>query len=184
MSGGGGLGGATGQDSITTEGERARAAYDPIQDNPVLRCDPTSPVRLWRAPGLVTSIRQVNSQIFIYHESMDVTRTIHMNLREHPVDLEPSTLGHSIGRFEDGALIIDSANFEAGVIFGSDLHTENMTMTERLTVRPDTGDLEVAWTIHDEAYFSEPLTGSQNVASTDQKVARYECIPEALPASL
>ncbi len=184
LSGGGGLGRATGQDSITAEGERARAAYDPIHDNPVLRCDPTSPVRLWRAPGLVTSIRQVNSQIFIYHESMDVTRTIHMNLREHPADLEPSTLGHSIGRFEDGALVIDSANFEAGVIFGSDLHTENMTMTERLMVNPDSGDLEVAWTIYDEAYFAEPLTGSQNVASTDQKVARYECIPEALPASL
>ena len=138
----------------------------------------------WRAPGLVTSIRQVNSQIFIYHEAMDVTRTIHMNLREHPADIEPSILGHSIGRFEDGSLVIDSANFAAGVIFGPDLHTQNMTMTERLTVNPDSGALEVAWTIRDEAYFSAPLTGSQTLASTDQKVAPYECIPEALPANL
>ncbi len=184
LSGGGGLGRSTGQDSITPEGERARAAYDPIHDNPVLRCDPTSPVRNWRAPGLVTSIRQVNSQIFIYHETMDVTRTIHMNLREHPADVEPSSLGHSIGRFENGSLVIDSGNFKAGVIFGSDLHTADMTMTERLTVNPDTGDLEVAWSIVDEAYYSEPLTGAQNLASTDQRVARYECLQEALPASL
>ncbi len=184
LSGGGGSGRTTGQDSITPEGERARAAYDPLHDNPVLRCDPTSPVLSWRAPGLVTSIRQVNSQIFIYHEAMDVTRTIHMNLREHPADIEPSILGHSIGRFEDGSLVIDSANFAAGVIFGPDLHTQNMTMTERVAFSPDTGDLEIAWTIYDEAYYAEPLTGGQNLASTDQRVARYECIRGALPANL
>lgn len=184
LSGGGGMGRSTGQDSITPTGERARAAYDPIRDNPVVRCDPTSPVRNWGAPGLVTSIRQVNSQIFIYHETMDVTRTIHMNLREHPADVEPSSLGHSIGRFENDSLIIDSGDFKAGVIFGSDLHTADMTMTERLTVNPDTGDLGVAWSIYDEAYYSEPLTGAQNLASTDQRVARYECLQEALPASL
>lgn len=184
LSGGGGMGRSTGQDSITPTGDRARAAYDPIRDNPVVRCDPTSPVRNWGAPGLVTSIRQVNSQIFIYHESMDVTRTIEMNLREHPDGIEPSNMGHSIGRFEDGSLVIKSVGFSAGVLVGSTLHTGDMTMTERLTVEPETGALEVAWTVIDPAYYSAPLTGTQTLASTDQKVARYDCVPEALPANL
>ena len=184
LSGGGGMGMGGGQDSITAAGQAARDAYDSIADNPVVRCEAVSPVRNWGAPGLVTSIRQVNSEIFIYHESMDVTRTVHMNLSEHPNGFEPSDMGHSIGRFEDGSLIIDTAGFAAGVLVGSTLHTDAMTMNERLTVAPDTGSLEVAWTIVDEAYYSEPITGGQTLASTDQRVARYECVPDAMPETL
>ena len=63
-----------GEDSITPAGQAARDAFDPIADNPVNRCESGSPVRIWGAPGLATSIRQVNSEILIYHESMDTTR--------------------------------------------------------------------------------------------------------------
>ncbi len=38
--------------------------------------------------------------------------------------------------------------------------------------------------MHDPAYYSEPVTGSQTLKSTDQEVASYECIPEALPLTL
>jgi hypothetical protein len=180
--GGGSMG--SGVDSITIAGQVAQDAFDPIAGNPVIRCEGGSPLRNWSAPGLATRITQVNSEIIIYHESMDVMRTVHMNLNEHPADVEPTDMGHSIGRFEDGSLVIDSAAFAAGVLGFSTVHTADMTMTERLTVKPDTGDLEIAWNIHDEAYYAEPMTGGQTLASTNQQIIRYDCIPEALPETL
>jgi len=172
-----GRGASTGQDSITPAGEAARDAFDPIAGNPVVQCRGGSPVRNWGPPGLATSIRQVNSEIFIYHESMDVTRTVHMNITEHPADVEPSEMGHSIGRFEDETLIIDTAGFAAGVLIGSTLHTDQMTMEERLSVEEDTGRLLISWIANEPVYYSEPLTGSQQLQSTAQEIVRYDCIP-------
>jgi len=172
-----GRGMGSGQDSITAAGIAARDAFDSIADNPVNFCRGGSPVRNWGAPGLATSFRQVNSEIYLYHESMDVTRTIHMAMDEHPADAAASEMGHSIGRFEDGVLIVDTANFAEGVLVGSTLHTDQMRMIEKISVTPDKGRLRVEWTVNDPAFFAEPLTGSQELHPTDQEIIRYECIP-------
>lgn len=174
----GGRGPTTGLDSITPAGETAVAAYDPVRDNPVNRCESGSPIRTWGAPGLATSIRQVNSEIIIYHESMDATRRIHMNLDEHPEDFEPTDNGHSIGRIEGETLIINTARFAPGTISGTALNTDQMTLEERLSVEPDTGNLLIEWTINEPVYYAEPIRGSQVLRSTDQDIIRYECVPQ------
>jgi hypothetical protein len=128
---------------------------------------------------LATTIRQVNSEIFIHQESMDVTRTVHMNLSEHPADIEPSDMGHSIGRWEDGVLIIHTEKFAAGILTESTLHTDQMTLEERLSITPDRGRLLISWIANDPEYYAEPLTGSQELQPTSQDIIRYECIPGA-----
>jgi hypothetical protein len=171
-----------GRDSITAAGQAAVDAFDPIADNPVIRCEPGSPVRTWTPPGLATSVRQEGDNIIIYHESMDVTRVVHMNMTEHPADVEPSDMGHSIGRFEDGVLLIDTAAFKAGVLTGSTLHTDQMTMQEQLSIKQDTGDLLISWVVNEPVYYSEPLIGGQMLQSTTKELIPYECVPE-MPAS-
>ena len=175
----GGMGMGSGTDSITETGLAALAEYDPIEDNPVNSCEPASPIRTWGAPGLATSIRQVNSEIIIYHESMDVTRRIQLTMDEHPADMVPSDMGHSIGRLEGGNLIIDTAGFSEGVIVGTTLNSDRMTMQERLSVDAQTGDLIVTWVIDEPVYYAEPITGSQTLQSTADTIIRYECIPNS-----
>ena len=172
-----GRGMGSGQDSITAAGVAAREAFDPIADNPVNFCRGGSPIRNWGAPGLATRITQVNSKIYIYHESMDITRTVHMNLSEHPDAVQPSEMGHSIGRFENGTLIINTEKFIEGVLIGTTLHTDQMTIEERISVTPDKGRLLVSWISHDQDYYSEPLTGSQELHPTDRTIISYGCIP-------
>jgi hypothetical protein len=172
----GGRGKRTGDDSITAEGKAAQDAYDPITENPVLRCVGTSPIQSWGPPGLATSIRQVNSEIYIHHESMDVTRTVHMNLTEHPAGIQASDMGHSIGRFEGNTLIIDTAEFTNGVIVGTTLHTDQMILEERVSVMKDTGELLINWMVNDPVYYLEPLTGSQRLQSTNQAIIPYDCV--------
>ena len=174
-----GRGPRTGGDSITEAGKAAAAAYNPVTENPVIRCEPGSPVRTWGPPGLATKISREDGKVIIYHESMDVTRTVHLDITAHPTDLLPSDMGHSFGHFEDDALIIETAVFAQGVLVGPTLHTDQMTMRERLSIREDTGRLLIEWTMLDPHYYSEPLTGSQELHSTNQEIIRYDCTPES-----
>ena len=52
----------------------------------------------------------------LHHEWMDVRRVIHMNMKEHPKDGPRSSLGHSIGHFDGDTLVIETANYSAGVL--------------------------------------------------------------------
>ena len=110
---------------------------------------------------------------------MDVTRTVHLDTTEHPADFPPSDMGHSIGYFEDDALIIETAAFAQGVLVGSTLNSAQMTLHERLSIREETGRLLINWTMFDPLYFSEPLTGSQELHSTYQEIIRYNCDPDS-----
>jgi len=173
-----GRGRVTGNDSITAAGETAVAAFDPVTDQPSIHCKPGSPVRSWSPPGLATSIRQEGGKVIIYHESMDVTRTVHLDRREHPSDIPRSEMGHSIGRFDDDDLIIDTAVFSAGVLVRSILHSDQMVLHERLSITEDTDRLLIEWTMIDPTYYVEPVTGSQALHSTNRELIQYDCVPE------
>jgi hypothetical protein len=173
-----GRGRRTGNDSITSAGAAAVAAFDPVNENPAIQCRPGSPIRSWGPPGLATSIRQDHDKVIIYHESMDVTRTVRLDIREHPPDISPSEMGHSIGRFDGDDLLIDTAAFSAGVLVGSTLHTDQMLLRERLSITEDTNRLRIEWTMIDPTYYAETLTGSQELHSTNRELIRYDCIPK------
>lgn len=172
-----GRGKRTGQDSITVAGKAAIDAFDPINDNPVVHCRPGSPMRSWGPPGLATRISREGDKVSIYHESMDVTRTIHLDMTKHPADVAPSEMGHSIGRFEDGVLTVDTARFANGVLVGTTLHTDQMTMQERISVHQESGELLIEWITYDPDFYTDPLTGSQLLQRTMKEIIPYECIP-------
>jgi len=171
-----GRGPTTGTDSITAAGEAARAAFDPATDNPAIYCSAGSPVWVWGPPGLATSISEVDGNVVIYHEAMDTTRIVHMGVDQHPDGIELSEMGHSIGRWEGDTLVIDTAGFSAGVLRGSMLHTDQLTLEERLWVKDDNGRLQIAWTAVEPVYYAEVLAGSQELQSTDQELMRYDCV--------
>jgi hypothetical protein len=174
----GGQGRTTGRDSITAAGKAAAAAFDPSKDNPVLHCKGGSPIRNWGAPGLVTVISRKGDKVTIQHETMDITRTVHMNMKTHPKGVKPSDMGHSIGRFEGETLVIDTAHFTAGVLSGETMHSDQLTLQERISLNKENGDLMIAWQANDPLYFSEPLKGSQSLKRTAKKILPYGCVPD------
>jgi len=100
--------------NLTATGEAAYADYNHETDYPTLRCSPVSPVHAWHQPGLPSRIRRVGDTIYVDHEFMNGRRTVHLDLAEHPSDIERTDMGHSIGRFEGSELVIDTAMFSAG----------------------------------------------------------------------
>jgi hypothetical protein len=98
---------------LTPAGTAAVAAYDPFKDDPTFRCDPVAIRRVWGAPGTPLSVTREDNDVVLRHEWMDVVRTVHLDQREHPANGPRTSLGHSIGHFEGGTLVIETANYSA-----------------------------------------------------------------------
>jgi len=175
---------------FTAAGAAASAAYDPFTDDPVLRCDTIGVRRVWGAVGTPLEIvRASGDRIVIRYEWMDAERVIHLGLDAPPAELDADSLGFSIGRFEDDALLIETVYAREGIIsqyveledgrqIGL-LHSPAMRTRERLFVDPDTGFLSVAIDIDDPLYYTRPFpTTTITYARTDLEVQPFGCIPE------
>ena len=83
-------------------------------------------------------------------------RVIYTDGRMHPKpeDLRPTSLGHSIGRWEGDTLIVDTVGFNEKIwIMGSYPTTDQLHLTERFT-RPTLGSLEYEVTVDDPGAYT------------------------------
>ena len=170
---------STYEGQLTAAGEKARAAFDPIKDDPAIYCDPASPVRFWVNVNEPFEIKRDSDSVVIDHRFMDSRRVIHLDGRPPAADVARSTMGYSVGRFEGKTLVATSNHFVAATLeprFGV-LHTENLKLTEKLQVDPATGDLMITWTIDDPAYFKEPVTQTERFVRSPRDPEPYACKP-------
>ena len=162
---------------LTPEGERARAAFDPIADDPAIYCDPASPVRFWVNVNEPFEIRREPDRVVIDHRFMDSERVIHLDGAPAPPNLPRSTMGYSTGHFEGEALIVSTDHFLAATLEPrrAVMHTEDLKLTERLEVSAESGELEITWTIDDPAYFIGPLTQKEYFVRSVRDDEPYNC---------
>jgi hypothetical protein len=87
-----------------------------------------------------------------------------MDGRAHPKDLDPAYIGHSIGRWEGDALIVDTVGFnEKSWIEAEGFpHTDQLHLIERFT-RTDFNTLRYEVTIDDPGAYTRPWTGGFNL---------------------
>ena len=180
---------------LTPAGEKAVAAYDPFKDDPTFRCDPVAIRRVWGAPGTPLQIVREGGDVVLRHEWMDVRRVIHMNLKAHPKDARRGSLGHSIGRWEGDTLVIETANYSAGVLnqyveqpgqpTRGLLHSSALTSVERLRLDAARQRLVVEIDLLDPEYFKQPFPRSTNeYAASDLKIEPFNCSPEGLTGTV
>lgn len=91
---------------------RAKLAEFDMNDDPTLNCEPPTLPGAAGAPYPSRITRLDENTLEIAYEVDNARRIVHLDMDEHPADLEPSPLGHSIGRYnEDGSLTIDTVGF-------------------------------------------------------------------------
>lgn len=164
---------------LTAAGERARAEFDPIADDPAIYCDPASPVRFWINVNEPFRISVEADRVVIEHRFMDHRRVVHLTTRVPAPDTPRSSMGFSTGRFEGDALLISTGHFTAAPLeprWGV-MHTQDLKLTERLEVDPATGELEITWTIDDPAYFRQPVTQTEYFVRSPWDPVPYDCEP-------
>ena len=104
-------------------------------------------------------IVQTRDEVLFVRESPG-GRHIYMDGRTHPdpTHWTPSGYGHSVGRYENGALVIDTTGLTTGVVAAGGRRTPETHVTERVQVSPDGMLLTITYTWTDPKLYLKPHT--------------------------
>jgi len=111
----------------------------------------------------VNRITQTPDAIRLQYGRLGLERTIHMGVRPHPANIEPSRAGHSIGWWENDVLVVDTIGFLPGALTGTTPHSSQLHVIERFTLDTNTMALRREYSADDSLYFTEPYVRADTV---------------------
>ena len=165
--GGGGRGGAKSEPQVPFQ-PWAAAVYNYNSANnskydPEGYCLPPGGPRMMATPYPMEIIQLPEQKriIMIFEGATHIWREIYMDGRPHPQgdDLNPTFLGHSVGRWEGETLVVDVVGFNEGTwmdYFGHP-HTDMLHVIEKFS-RPNKGTLAYEATFDDPGAYTRPFT--------------------------
>ena len=140
--------------------EAREAAFE--SDEPHTRCKISGGPRQFITPYGVEFVDMPEIQrVYIFDIGGPHTyRTIYMDGRSHPKDLEPSYYGHSVGHWEKDALVVDTVGFNEKFWIDREgsPHTDKLHLIERFS-RPDFNTLQYEVTVDDPGAYTAQWTG-------------------------
>ena len=142
---------------LSAKGKELVANFDGSQ-NPMVTCGNPGPPKAMLVPYPMMVTRPDENTIIIERELMKEVRVIHLN--DTGTMGEPSKLGFSTGRFEDGELVVETTNFTAdkwGTHTGIDSSAQKH-LVERFRMSDDGMVMYADITVSDPEYLSEPVT--------------------------
>jgi hypothetical protein len=146
-------------------------------NDPTSRCLPGPSPRANSVALFPIQFVQTPKQIVVLYEYFNVFRVIPLDQKSHPDDLEPSFLGHSIGRWEGNTLVVDIVGFndKGWVLSGGIFHSDALHITERYT-RVDYDTINYEATIEDKKVFTQPFkTSTTMMLREGQRLREYIC---------
>ncbi len=146
---------------------------------PYGRCKPTGAYRNIVVPYGTDIVQAIDEEkIYIFFTGgFHGFRTIYMDGRPHPTDMDPSYGGHSVGRWEDDVLIIDTVGFnERGWIDAYGLpNTTKLHVTEKIT-RLDFETFSYQMIVDDPGAYTAPFsTGMLMHWRSDRESFQFLC---------
>jgi hypothetical protein len=164
---------------LTEKALAATVEYS-ARHNPMAQCIFGMPPGNMGGPYL-HEVEILDEVILLNMEYNEVTRTVYMDGRQHPVNLTPSNQGHSIGWWEGDTLVVDTVGFAEhrwgngrGIPSGTQRHS-----VERLTLNEDGRNVQIDYTLEDPEYLTEPVVGSVSWAhAPDMRMLPNTCDPE------
>ena len=126
--------------------------------------------------GVPFEIVQNSKRVAFLYELMWTFRSIPLDGREHPSDIEPSFWGNGIGKWEGDTLVIDSVGFKDKLTWLDDdahPHSDAMHVVERWT-RTDADHLAHSVTVTDPKFYTKPFTFSRVFVAMEPGQELYE----------
>jgi hypothetical protein len=134
--------------------EAAKTFRERPGDDPRAQCLPSGVTRM-HFLDLVKFV-QTPTLLIALIEAVPAARQIFLDGRSHPANLQPTWMGHSIGRWEKDTLVIDTVGFNDKVwLEGNRPQTEQLHVVERYR-RIDRGRMSVEITIDDPGAYTRP----------------------------
>lgn len=163
-----------------SEAGKAAAADYVREDNPRFHCLATNIVSDWTNDQPVNKIEQSTDTITLTYGFMDIVRTIHLNMATHPKNIKLGRAGHSIGKWEGDALVVDTVGFSPGYLYTGNgetaiRHSDKLHVTERFTLSKEGTSLVRTWVGDDALYLTAPFEGRDEVLASQLAYEPYAC---------
>ena len=167
---------------FTPLASNARAVWEPVIDDPSIRCIPPGMPNAILNPFPIEFVDEGDT-IRLRIEEWEAVLTIHMTSELDPRTVTPSPLGHSVGRWEDRTLVVNTNRVNWPLLDADGTpQSDEVEMVQRFTISEDENRLDFEITVTDPQYLAEPAVWDA-VYIWDPTVAikPYEC--EVEPAN-
>lgn len=161
---------------LTDAAREAQAAWDPLTEDPLLKCvAPGMPPTMGNPYPMQFS--QQGEDIILHLEEFDNVRTIYM-MAADPGEL--SHLGYSVGRWQGGSLLVETANINYPYFNRVGVAQSGRVTTSEIFTLSENGErLDYQLSITDPETLSEPVTWSTHFLSGQgEEIKPYECTVE------
>ena len=159
----------------------AKGLYDARQAHdlePHARCKASGAIRQFLTPYGVEILEVPElQQVFIFDLGGPHSwRTIYMDGRSHPDDLEASNYGYSIGRWQGDTLVVESRGYNTSFWFerAGLPHTESVQITEYFT-RRDKNTMDYRFVMNDPLAYDAPVEGQLRMNWREEELFEYVC---------
>ncbi|MBT5560410.1 MAG: hypothetical protein HOJ88_11020 [Proteobacteria bacterium] len=155
----------------------AASAFEYEFDHPALQCESVGIIHGWPFGRFVNQIIQSDNKITILYGYLDLNRTIHLDVTEHPENMTHSVAGHSIGHWEDEVLVVDTAGISAGAVspLRKAMHSDQYHVVERFSYDELNHTLIREYTASDSLYFEAPFSGRDVADISAITYQPYDC---------
>ncbi len=162
---------------LTPEAITAKAAFNPITDDPVISCTPTGMPAVMDVTFPIEFTAQ-GTDIVLRLEQWDTVRTIHMATAADTTDDRRATReGYSVGRWDDDTFVVETTDIDW--MFFDDRGTplsSAVQVVERFTLSEDQNSLHWQATTLDSETFTEPVIQEQTFTWVPgEEIRPYEC---------
>jgi len=146
---------------LTEKGKAAAASFS-VDLDPFADCVPP-PVPDSLSTPYLHEIVIGDDSVILREEYWEVDRIVYMDGRPHPSNGPRTNQGHSVGHWEDDALVVDTTLFEdhafgngSGIPSGAQKH-----VVERYHLTDGGTTVTIDYTLEDPEFLSEPVTDSR-----------------------
>ncbi len=146
------------------------------RNHPHTQCLPgDAPTPRGGGSPFILKVVQKPELMVVLLEDLPGFRQIFLDGRAHPEEPNPSWVGHSVGRWEDDVLVVDTVGYNDRGWMNRYPRTEDLHIVERFT-RSEYGRMMVEVTIEDPTVFKKPWV--QNVPmdlAPQEELFEYVC---------
>jgi hypothetical protein len=163
--------------TFTPAALEARKSFD-LLDNFATRCGPQGMPGAMIGPLPVEFVERGND-IVVHAEIYDTTRTIHMDQTAPPAGTAPSILGHSVGRWDNGTLVVNTTLVDWPYFDTIGTPQSNaVAIEERYSLSADQTKLDLRLTVTDPANVVGPAIIDTHWLALGATVQRFDCQAE------
>lgn len=162
--------------ALSEHGEALMAGFDPV-DDPAVRCEHPGAVRVILSPYPI-SFSAHDDYVTITYEEWTTTRTVPLTEQDTDPDAPHAAMGRSVGRYEDGKLIIETDQMSTGLARDAGFFwtSEEATLVEEYAVVDDNTYLTLRMSLTDPVMLAEPWVIEKRWVRYDGELLDFDCI--------